>query len=219
MLSTNRRRQLTRAASALRGLYAITDPTLTPPDLIISKVEQAVLGGAQVVQYRDNTANKIARQQQATALLELCRDYYVPVVINNDVMLADAVGAQGVHLGLDDMPISEARAILNEDVIIGASCYNDFARAERAYREGADYIAFGSFFPSLTKPEAVKAGLDLLRRARRQFAVPICAIGGITVDNAASLVDAGADLLAVIGDVFAGPEPGAAARKFAVLFE
>lgn len=177
------------------------------------------MGGARLVQYRDKTATNAARRRQATALLGLCNRHQVPLVINDDVALARAAGARGVHLGRDDMSIRDARALLGEDAIIGASCYNDFARAERACKEGADYITFGSFFGSPTKPHAVTADLDLIRRARRHLRIPVCAIGGITIDNAPSLLEVGADLLAVVSGLFAQPEPRLVARAFAALFD
>jgi thiamine-phosphate pyrophosphorylase len=201
-----------------QGLYAITDPTLTPPEFIIEKVEQAILGGARMVQYRDKIADGARRQRQAAALLKLCNHYRIPLLVNDDVDLVRAVGAHGVHLGLDDATIREARTILGKDAIVGASCYDDFARAERACKAGADYVAFGSFFHSPTKPFAAKAGMDLLRRARRRLEIPVCAIGGITAANAAPLVEAGADLIAVISGLFAQPDPRQTAQVFATLF-
>ncbi len=211
--------QRLKVQAAPRGLYAITDPALTPPEAIVAKVERAILGGARLVQYRDKSNSSTLRQSQARALLDLCNRHHIPLIVNDDVDLAGAVHAQGVHLGSDDTTIDEARAALGPYAIIGVSCYNDFSRAQWAWRKGADYIAFGSFFPSPIKPEAVSANLDLLRRARRELELPVCAIGGITVDNAAPLIRAGADMLAVITGVFAQPDPHAAAQAFAALFD
>jgi thiamine-phosphate pyrophosphorylase len=202
-----------------RGLYAITDPILTPPDLIVGKVEESLLGGACMVQYRAKDADPMRRRQQAAALLELCNRYSVPLIINDDVALASAIGAQGVHLGRDDMDIGEARASLGPTAIIGASCYDDLARAVRAQRQGADYVAFGSMFASTTKPAAPTASTQILQYAQARLSVAVCAIGGITVDNAKTLVDAGADLLAVISGLFAQPNPREAAQAFAALFD
>ncbi len=200
------------------GLYAITDPDLTPPESIVEKVRLVILGGARMVQYRDKTADRALRRRQAIALARLCNDYRIPLIINDDARLARAVGAHGVHLGMNDMTIAEARSILGDAAIIGASCYNDFTGAENAWRSGADYIAFGSFYPSLIKPQAVTADLELLRRGRRTLKIPVCAIGGITANNAASLIQAGASLVAVISGVFAQPNPRTAAHDIAVHF-
>jgi thiamine-phosphate pyrophosphorylase len=200
------------------GLYAITDPGLTPPASIVDKAKLAILGGACMIQYRDKTADWVVRQRQAMALARLCNNYRIPLIINDDARLARSVGARGVHLGMNDMTIAEARSILGDAAIIGASCYNDFARAENAWRGGADYVAFGSFYPSLTKPQTITADLELLRHARRILGIPVCAIGGITAENAALLIRAGATLVAVISGVFAQPDPRTAARNITRCF-
>lgn len=207
------------ARAELAGLYAITDPILTPPESIVEKVRGAIIGGARIVQYRDSISHYALRRRQATALLRLCGEHGVPLIVNNDVALARSVGAHGVHLGRDDMRASEARSLLGDDAIIGISCYNDFKRAEKARNAGADYVTFGSFFTSTIKPRASVAELKLLTRARRFVALPICAIGGITAENAALLIRAGADLVAVISGVFGQPDPGTAARRIAALFK
>lgn len=207
------------ARTALAGLYAITDPVLTPPESIVDKVQLAILAGARIVQYRDDVSHQKLRQRQAAALVRLCDEHGVPLIVNNDVGLARTVGAHGVHLGRDDMRVSEARALLGDHAIIGISCYDDFTRAEQAREVGADYIAFGSFFASTIKPKAPIAELELLTRARRVIGPPVCAIGGITAENAAPLIRAGADLVAVVSGVFAQPDPQTAARRIAALFE
>jgi thiamine-phosphate pyrophosphorylase len=201
------------------GLYAITDPVLTPSVSIAEKVKLAILGGARMVQYRDNASQYAQRERQAAALVRLCNEHRVPLIVNNDVGLARQIGAHGAHLGRNDMRLSEARALLGRQTIIGVSCYDDFTRAEQAREAGADYVAFGSFFASTIKPEAPVAGLDLLTCARCVLELPVCAIGGITADNAAPLIRAGADLIAVASGVFAQPEPKSAARRIAALFE
>lgn len=208
-----------RATPALpRGLYVITDPVLTPAEMLVARVRQAILGGARMVQLRDKSADRNARRRQARALLRLCNAHDVPLIINDDVELARETGAHGVHLGKDDSGIEEARASLGAKAIIGVSCYNDLERAGKACRSGADYVAFGSFFPSMTKLSAPTADLSLIRQARA-LSVPVCAIGGITATNAAPLIRAGAQLLAVIHSVFAQADPEAAAREFTALFE
>ncbi len=211
-----------RYAKVPRGLYAITaacgSETTGEPETLVANVERAITGGAHMVQYRDKTASAKQRQERAAALCTLCAEYRVPLIINDDAALAGALRADGVHLGERDMPIGEARAMLGEHAIIGVSCYDDISRALKAWQAGADYIAFGSFSPSPTKPDAVRATLDLLMRARAALPIPICAIGGIMPANAAPLIRAGADLVAIISGVFAQTDPEAAAREVAALF-
>ncbi len=202
-----------------RGLYAITDPTLLPPQRLIAAVELAILGGAVMVQYRDKGDNPTARRRQAHALLRLCRRHAVPLIINDDVMLAREVGADGVHLGRDDAPVSLARELLGRDAIIGLSCYNLPERALRGQEEGVSYVAFGRFFNSSTKPAAVQCSQEMLRQVAPLLSVPVVVIGGITPENGAGLLQAGAGLLAVIGGLFAAPEPRTAATEFARLFD
>ncbi len=201
-----------------RGLYAITDTALLPDDRLVTAVEQALLGGARLVQYRDKSSDGARRLTQARALNALCRRHDVPLIINDDVELAAQIGAAGVHIGKDDPALATARARLGATALIGVSCYDCLALALDAERAGADYIAFGAFFPSPTKPAEIQAPLGLLREAKITLTVPIVAIGGITPDNAPSLLDAGADALAVVSAVFAQPDIQAAARRFAALF-
>jgi thiamine-phosphate pyrophosphorylase len=196
------------------GLYAITDGPRTD---LPAAVAQALAGGARVLQYRDKTTDAARRHAEATALKQLCDTHAVPLIVNDDVALAGAVGAAGVHLGRDDDDVAAARAALGPGAIIGVSCYDSLARAHAAAAAGADYVAFGAFFPSPTKPQAVRASLDLLRQSAA-LGVPRVAIGGITPDNAPSLVEAGADFLAVISAVFAAPDVRAAAQRFARLY-
>ncbi|BAP56639.1 thiamine monophosphate synthase [Thioploca ingrica] len=202
----------------LRGLYAITDSHLIPSFRFVATVEEAIQGGARVVQYRDKSDNKKQRFQQAQALHHLCQQYQIPLIINDDVDLAQQVGAEGVHLGKEDAQLTTVRARLGHDVIIGVSCYNQLALAQDAVAAGATYVAFGRFFQSHTKPNAVVAHLDLLRQARQLLHCPIVAIGGITPDNGKQLITAGADCLAVIQGVFGQPNRSAAAQRYAQLF-
>lgn len=206
------------AVTRLQGLYVLTDANLSPPAELCLHVEQAILGGARIVQYRDKHSDQATRLQQASALQALCKQHGVCFIVNDDVELAQTVQADGVHLGRDDIPIEQARARLGNDTLIGISCYNKLDRAIQAASEGADYVAFGSFFDSAIKPNAVKAGLDLLRQARREITLPIAAIGGISQENAGALLDAGADMLAVISAVFSEPDVRQAANSFAELF-
>lgn len=200
-----------------RGLYAVTGETSSPEELV-DRVARAIHGGAVLVQYRDKSGDATRRQREAAALLELCRSTSVPLIINDDVALARLIGADGVHLGKDDALLAQARAALGQEAIIGVSCYNSLEHALQARDAGADYVAFGSFFPSSTKPAAVRAGPDLLRAARSRIDLPIVAIGGITPENGARLIEAGADLLAVIHGVFGVPDSEHAARSYTALF-
>lgn len=171
-----------------------------------------------MVQYRDKVARAEKREEPAKSLLALCRSRHVPLIINDDLDLALALGADGVHLGASDLSIIEARKRFPNG-LIGASCYNDFARAQTAIRSGASYVAFGSFYSSPTQPNAVTAQPDLLMRARRELSVPVCAIGGIRADNGPAIIQAGADLLAVCSGVFSQPDITEAARAIASQFE
>jgi len=197
-----------------RGLYAISDGPR--PDLLVA-VEAVLRGGAALLQYRDKTADSARRAFEARALRELCARHEVPFIVNDDVDLALAVGADGVHLGEDDGDIAAARARLGAEAIIGVSCYDSLARARQLAAAGADYLAFGAFFASPTKPNARRATPDLLRAAK-PLDLPLVAIGGITPDNAPALVEAGADFLAVISGVFAPADPEAAARRYAAMY-
>jgi thiamine-phosphate pyrophosphorylase len=201
-----------------RGLYAITDTALLA-DKLVEHVGQAIRGGARVVQYRDKQLSPAVRQRQAAALAELCRRHDIPLLINDDVDLAAAVGAAGVHLGEHDSDLQPARSQLGPHAIIGISCYNRLELARQAAAHGADYVAFGRFYPSSTKPGAVQATPALLTEGRQVLDIPVVAIGGITPENGAELVSAGADLLAVIHGIFGQPDVEVAARRYATLFD
>lgn len=199
----------------LRGLYSITPDAA--PDLCAA-VAAALRGGARLIQYRGTHPDPARRHDEARQLRALCDAAGALLIVNDDPALAVASGADGVHLGRNDPPIETARDLLGPGAVIGASCYDSLARAEAAARAGADYIAFGSFFPSPTKPDAVRAAPELLNVARASFDLPLCAIGGITPDNGGELVAAGADMLAVISGVFGVEDIEAAARAYARLF-
>ena len=202
----------------LGGVYAIT-PDNPDTQHLLAMSEAALRGGVAALQYRDKSRDVALRHEQASELLALCRRYGVPFIVNDDLRLADLVGADGVHLGREDGSLREARIILGPGKMIGVSCYQDIERATQAQISGADYVAFGSFFPSPTKPQAGRAELSLLRAASAVISVPIVAIGGITVDNAGALLDAGADAIAVISALFDAPDVEAAARQLNALFE
>lgn len=206
------------SAAWQRGLYAVTDPALIPPQHMVAQVRATLAGGAVLVQYRDKRSDAAGRRRLAAALLALCRAAGVPLIINDDVDLAAELGADGVHLGRDDAALATARARLGPGALIGVSCYDDYERAVAAVAGGADYIAFGRFFASATKPAAVQADVELLRRARRELRVPVAAIGGITAANGATLIEAGADLLAVIHGVFGQRDVQRAAAGITELF-
>lgn len=191
-----------RKASQIQGLYAITDPLLITDKLLFSSIESAILGGAKIIQYRNKLATEATQYEQALQLSKLCQQHQVSFIINDDPTLAKAVNADGVHLGQDDKKIADARKILGEQAIIGVSCYNQISNAQHAIEQGADYIAFGRFFPSNTKPHAIQADLQLLEQARQQLSIPIVAIGGITLDNASKVIKKGADAIAVIHSLF-----------------
>jgi len=199
----------------LTGLYAITDSS---QNQLESKVELALKGGARILQYRDKSSDQTRRLTQAKRLLDLCRRHDAIFIINDDVELAKAIGADGVHLGRDDHDIESARIALGNEAIIGLSCYNQLDLAVSAQNAGADYVAFGRFFPSSTKPHAVQAEIELLSAAKRTLRLPIVAIGGITPENGALLIEAGADMLAVIQGLFAQQDIRTAAEQFQKLF-
>jgi thiamine-phosphate pyrophosphorylase len=200
------------------GVYAITPETADTEHLLM-QVGAALAGGVAAVQYRDKSGDVARRHEQASELVALCRPFGVPLIVNDDLRLADLCDADGVHLGRDDASLREARIILGRGKLVGASCYQSLELALAAQAAGADYVAFGSFFASPTKPAAGRAGLDLLREAAPLIHVPLVAIGGITLANAPQLLDAGADSLAVLSALFDAPYIRASARALNHLFE
>ena len=185
----------------IKGLYAIT-PDIADTDLLLKKVEAALQGGASVLQYRNKTANHQLQTQQARAILNLCRQYSVSLIINDSVKLCLTLDADGVHLGADDSILVEVRLRIATDKILGASCYNRFDLALQAQTQGASYVAFGACFASITKPNAPVADLNLFVQAKAKLDIPAVAIGGITLQNAPQLIKAGASAVAVINAVF-----------------
>lgn len=202
----------------IHGLYAVTDERLTPPERLLDCVAAALDGGACLVQYRDKSGDRARRRREAVELAALCRERGALFIVNDDVDLAAVAGADGVHVGRDDAALTEARRWLGPEVLVGVSCYDDLDRARQAEADGADYIAFGSIYPSAVKPETVRAPTELLRRARAELRVPIVAIGGITAENAAPVIEAGADALAVVTGVFGAQDVTAAARRIVAQF-
>lgn len=203
--------------NSICGLYAIT-PDLADTPLLLRKVRAALQGGARVLQYRNKSADPTLRLQQAQALRQLTREFDATFIVNDDAQLAARVDADGVHLGGDDGSLEAARDMLGDAKIIGVSCYNRESLALEAVRAGADYVAFGAFFPSGVKPQAVRAEPQLLAWARGELALPVVAIGGITAQNGAVLIEAGADALAVISAVFDAEDICSSAQEFSTLF-
>lgn len=204
----------------LRGLYAITDTALLDNGRLLPYCEAALIGGARLLQYRDKSNDAVRRLDEAAALAELCEQYGADLIINDDLELADRLGV-GLHLGQEDGSLAAARRQLGTHAIIGATCHAQLALATDAIEQGASYVAFGRFFNSQTKPGAPAASIELLAQARRQFALPIVAIGGVTLETAPQLITRGCDLIAVIHALFAADSTAEVedrARAFSALF-
>ena len=205
-------------AYSIYGLYAIT-PDIADTDLLLAKVEAALRGGVNMLQYRNKTANHKLQTQQARAILPLCRQYNVPLIINDSVKLCLTLDADGVHLGADDGNLAEVRARLGSSKILGASCYNRFDLALQAQKAGASYVAFGACFSSSTKPNAPVAALDLFTRAKTELAVPCVAIGGITLQNASQVIAADASAIASINAIFGANDVKLTSQQLSQLFK
>jgi thiamine-phosphate pyrophosphorylase len=205
-------------AMPARGLYALTPQWYPDRRRLLDAVRSALDGGAALIQFRDKSGDGPWRLETAVRLRSVCADYRVPLVINDDLALAGACGAAGVHLGREDASVAVARQALGGRAIIGVSCYNRFDRAQAAAAAGAGYLAFGSMYPSSTKPDAARCETGLLRKARA-LGLPLVAIGGITKENGPPVIRGGADFLAVISGVFDQADIARAARGFAALWE
>lgn len=199
--------------SPISGIYAIT-PEMEDTAQLLAKVSAALAGGVRLIQYRNKTGSAQLRRHQCEALSECVRAVDATLIVNDDVQLAADVEVHGVHLGKDDATVAQARRLLGPDRIVGVSCYNDLALAREQECAGADYVAFGSFFPSATKPDAVAASLNILSVARTQLRVPVVAIGGIDRNNAANLFESGADAIAVLSALFSVGDTEQAAHAF-----
>jgi thiamine-phosphate pyrophosphorylase len=209
---------MTEFRDLLRGLYAVTpDDRLLPR--LSALVQAALDGGTHIVQYRNKQAPAPLRRAQAAELLRICRAYGAKLIVNDDVWMAVEIGADGAHIGAGDADISTAREALGPRRILGVSCYNELSRVEAAAQAGADYVGIGSMFPSATKPGAVAATTEMLAEARRRFDIPVAAIGGITVKNAPQVIAAGADMVAVVSDLFDAMDISKRAAEFQKLFE
>lgn len=188
---------------SLHGLYVITDQQLMPTERFCSMAEAALSAGARLIQYRDKSRDADRRLTQARELRRLCNQYSALLIINDDIELTLKSEADGIHIGKDDTSLEEARSQLGDEHIIGVSCYNDNTLAQQAIETGADYIAFGSFFGSQIKPDAPRASTQLITQIKSTHNTPVCCIGGINRENCGELISRGADMLAVISDVFA----------------
>ncbi|MEN5271933.1 thiamine phosphate synthase [Stenotrophomonas lactitubi] len=208
---------MTSASPTPRGVYLIT-PDEPDTARLLARTAPLLAAGATWLQYRNKTASDALRREQATALQVLCAAHGVPLIVNDDPELAQAIGAAGVHLGGTDGDIGAARSLLGPDAIIGASCYDQLANAERAVAEGASYVAFGAFFPTTTKVTSSRAHVDLLRQSAA-LGVPRVAIGGLSPDNVGPIIDAGADLLAVVSGIYAAQDPVATQRAYLARFD
>jgi thiamine-phosphate pyrophosphorylase len=202
----------------MRGLYLVT-PDWDDTAALLARTEQAMAAGAAMLQYRHKGASADLRREQAAALLALCRRHGVPFIINDHLELCLALGADGVHVGGMDASVLEARAALGPDLIVGASCYGERSRAERAAIEGASYLAYGGFYPSLVKQYAVTTAPDIVDWSKNAFDLPCVVIGGMSPERAAPLVERGADMVAAISSVYAAASPALAVRQFADLFD
>ncbi|QXQ01819.1 thiamine phosphate synthase [Stenotrophomonas indicatrix] len=208
---------MTSASPAPRGVYLIT-PDEPDTARLLARTAPLLAAGATWLQYRNKTASDALRREQATVLQALCAAHGVPLIVNDDPELAQAIGAAGVHLGGTDGDIGAARSLLGPDAIIGASCYDQLANAERAVAAGASYVAFGAFFPTTTKVTSSRAHPDLLRQSAA-LGVPRVAIGGLSPDNVGPIIDAGADLLAVVSGIYAAQDPVATQRAYLARFD
>ena len=200
----------------IQGVYAIT-PDEANTNLLLAKVEAALQGGASLLQYRNKLAEYKLQTQQAKAIQAICKQYKVPFIINDSVELCQMLNADGVHIGADDGNIAEVRQKIGADKLLGASCYNRFDLAQSAQQAGASYVAFGACFASSTKPHAPVASLELFKQAR-ELNIPAVAIGGITLENAASVIDSGADAIAVINAIFGQVDVKSSTQQFIHLF-
>jgi len=205
----------------LAGVYALTpDDNLLPR--LVALVESALQGGVRWVQYRNKSAPPSLRRSEASTLLKVCNAHGAKLIVNDDVWLAVEIGAHGAHVGRDDLPggrLEAARQALGPHRILGVSCYDDLEWAAAAVAAGADYIAFGSLFPSQTKPHAQRCSLDVIRLAKQRLEVPVVGIGGITMQNAPQVIEAGADMVAVLSGLFDAMDIRQQAEKFSKLFK
>lgn len=201
----------------MNGLYLVT-PDWDDTGKLVAASEQAIAGGATLLQYRHKTASDALRAEQAAALLALCRRVNVPLIINDHIELCEALDADGIHVGGTDASVADVRARVGKDKIVGASCYGDLQLARNAAAAGASYVAFGGFYPSRVKKYEVSTPPDIITRALSELDVPVCVIGGMTVENSRPLVALGAHMVAAISSVYSADDHRSAASSFANLF-
>lgn len=201
----------------MKGLYIVT-PDWDDTDRLVTVTEQALQGGAALVQYRHKTADAAQRREQATRLLTLCRQHRIPFIVNDYVDLCRELDADGIHVGGTDAPVAEVRRMVGPDKIVGASCYGSLELAEEAQQAGASYIAFGGFYPSRVKQYPVTTPVATITQAKNRWTVPVVVIGGMTVDNSRALITAGADMVAAVSAVYQADDPRATAAQFVGLF-
>lgn len=201
----------------MKGLYLVT-PDWGDTDALIKVTETALSVGVGLLQYRHKTANGELRLEQASALLKLCRQHNVPFIVNDHIDLCIALDADGIHVGGTDASVAVVRTLIGKDKILGASCYGDFALAEQAQIAGASYVAFGGFYPSRVKKYEVSTPASIVSKAKSQLTLPVCAIGGMTPENAKPLVKEGADMVAAISSVYSADDISIAVKEFAALF-
>lgn len=202
----------------ISGIYAIT-PDLIDTTNLVMLTQQVLISGVQLIQYRNKIADNALKLEQAALLSTLCYEFNTPLIINDDLDLAIKVGADGVHLGAEDITVVEARRRLGPGKIIGASCYNKLRYAIEAENYGADYVAFGSFYISSTKPGAVSAPINLLRKAKQYLQIPVVAIGGIDSENIIELAYKGADAVAVSSSIFNSINIQLETKKLSCIFK
>lgn len=202
----------------LRGLYLIT-PNWDDTDQLLTVTEKAMQAGVCLLQYRHKTASKALRRIQAEALLALCRRYAVPFIINDHIQLCLDLDADGVHVGGTDISVAQACALVGKDKMVGASCYGDLQLAREAQAQGASYVAFGGFYPSLVKQYPVTTAPEIVNAAKSEISLPIVVIGGMSLSLARPLVQRGADMVAVISSVYQAEDPESACREFVALFQ
>ncbi len=200
----------------LSGLYAITDKKLIPREQFEAVVEKAIRGGVKILQLRDKDSAREETLSLGKNILDITKSYGIPLIINDSPELAKEIGADGVHLGENDASIEHARSVLGQGAIIGVSCYGQIERGLNAQKKGADYAAFGTPYFTPTKPDRTPTSLEVLREAKEAIdKIPIFAIGGITSDNAAHVLETGVDGIAVITFIFGSENPERAARELA----
>ena len=197
----------------LSGLYVLTDSQHYAHNAWLDRIEKIILGGASVIQLREKLLDDSELVSYASDILDLCIFYNVPFIVNDRVELAKKIQADGVHLGREDLSISQARDYLGKHYLIGQSCYASMQHAIKAEKKGVDYVAFGSVFTSKTKPNATRCNLSTLKLAKRLLKIPICAIGGINLKNTQSIIQMDVDLIAVTEAVFNADNPRQAANQ------